>query len=60
MRERPDTPERGNRIVLAFLPALHAAIDRRLSPPSALMLTLTAIVFGAVLAFNRLRGAVAW
>ena len=27
---------------------------------SALMLTLTAIVFGAVLAFNRLRGAVAW
>ena len=28
--------------------------------PSALMLTLTAIVFGVVLAFNRLRGAVAW
>jgi multiple sugar transport system permease protein len=27
---------------------------------SALMLTLTAIVFGVVLAFNRLRGAVAW
>jgi multiple sugar transport system permease protein len=27
---------------------------------SALMLTLTAIVFGAVLAFNRLRGVVAW
>ena len=27
---------------------------------SALMLTLTAIVFGAVLALNRLRGAVAW
>lgn len=27
---------------------------------SALMLTLTAIVFGAVLAFNRLRNAVAW
>jgi multiple sugar transport system permease protein len=27
---------------------------------SALMLTLTAIVFGAVLAFNRLRSAVAW
>jgi multiple sugar transport system permease protein len=27
---------------------------------SALMLTLTAIVFGAVLAFNRVRGAVAW
>ena len=27
---------------------------------SALMLTLTAIVFGAVLAFNRLRDAVAW
>lgn len=27
---------------------------------SALMLTLSAIVFGAVLAFNRLRGAVAW
>ena len=27
---------------------------------SALMLTLTTIVFGAVLAFNRLRGAVAW
>jgi multiple sugar transport system permease protein len=27
---------------------------------AALMLTLTAIVFGAVLAFNRLRGAVAW
>jgi multiple sugar transport system permease protein len=27
---------------------------------SALMLTLTAIVFGAVLAFNRLRGAIAW
>jgi multiple sugar transport system permease protein len=27
---------------------------------SALMLTLTAIVFGAVVAFNRLRGAVAW
>ena len=27
---------------------------------SALMLTLTAIVFGAVLAFNCLRGAVAW
>lgn len=27
---------------------------------SALMLTLTAIVFGAVLAFNRLRGIVAW
>ncbi len=27
---------------------------------SALMLTLTAIVFGAVLAFNRLRGAVTW
>ncbi len=27
---------------------------------SALMLTLTAIVFGAVLAFNRLRGAAAW
>jgi multiple sugar transport system permease protein len=27
---------------------------------SALMLTLTAIVFGVVLAFNRLRGVVAW
>jgi multiple sugar transport system permease protein len=27
---------------------------------SALMLTLTALVFGVVLAFNRLRGAVAW
>jgi multiple sugar transport system permease protein len=27
---------------------------------AALMLTLTAIVFGAVLAFNRLRSAVAW
>ena len=27
---------------------------------SALMLTLTAVVFGVVLAFNRLRGAVAW
>lgn len=27
---------------------------------SALMLTLSGIVFGAVLAFNRLRGAVAW
>jgi multiple sugar transport system permease protein len=27
---------------------------------AALMLTLSAIVFGAVLAFNRLRGAVAW
>ena len=27
---------------------------------SALMLTLTAIVFGAVLALNRLRHAVAW
>jgi type IV secretion system protein VirB9 len=39
MSERPDTPERGNRIVLAFLSALHAAIDRRLSPPSALVLT---------------------
>ena len=31
-----------------------------MSTTSALMLTLTAIVFGAVLAFNRLRGAVAW
>ena len=27
---------------------------------SALMLTLTSVVFGVVLAFNRLRGAVAW